>query len=48
MYFGFDVHKRNALVVVSNEAGEVVEEIRVENANMVPWGSGNAPYFLHL
>lgn len=34
MYLGIDVHKRYAQVAVMDEAGEVVEEVRVENANL--------------
>jgi len=31
MYLGIDVHKRNAQVAVMDEAGEIVEEVRVDN-----------------
>ncbi|SEP25054.1 hypothetical protein SAMN05216388_105418 [Halorientalis persicus] len=34
MYLGIDVHKRYAQVAVMDEAGELVEEVRVENANL--------------
>ena len=34
MYLGIDVHKRYAQVAVMDEAGKIVEEIRVENANL--------------
>ena len=34
MYLGIDIHKRYAQVAVMNEAGEIVEEVRVENANL--------------
>jgi len=34
MYLGSDVHKRYAQVAVMDEAGEIVEEVRVENANL--------------
>ena len=34
MYLGIDVHKRYAQVAVIDEAGEIVEEVRVENANL--------------
>jgi len=34
MYLGIDVHKRYAQVAVMNDAGEIVEEVRVENANL--------------
>ena len=34
MYLGIDIHKRYAQVAVMNEAGELVEEVRVENANL--------------
>ena len=34
MYLGIDVHKRYAQVAVMDEAGEIVEEVRVENANI--------------
>jgi len=34
MYIGIDVHKRNAQVAVMDDAGEIVEEVRVENANL--------------
>ena len=31
MYLGIDVHKRYAQVAVMDEAGEIVEEVRVDN-----------------
>jgi len=34
MYLGIDIHKRYAQVAVMNEPGELVEEVRVENANL--------------
>ena len=34
MYLGIDIHKRYAQVAVMDEAGEIVEEVRVENANL--------------
>ena len=34
MYLGIDVHKRESQVAVRNEDGEVVREVRVENANL--------------
>ena len=34
MYLGIDVHKRYAQVAVMDEAGKIVEEVRVENANL--------------
>jgi transposase len=34
MYLGIDVHKRYAQVAVMDEAGRIVEEVRVENANL--------------
>ncbi len=34
MYLGINVHKRYAQVAVMDEAGEIVEEVRVENANL--------------
>ncbi len=34
MYLGIDVHKRYAQVAVMDEAGEIVDEVRVENANL--------------
>lgn len=34
MYVGIDVHKQDAQVAVRNEAGDVVEEVRVRNANL--------------
>ena len=34
MYLGIDVHKRYAQVAVMDEAGEIVEEGRAENANL--------------
>ena len=34
MYLGIDVHKRYAQVAVMDEAGAIVEEVRVENANL--------------
>ncbi|MWV38843.1 IS110 family transposase [Natrialba sp. INN-245] len=34
MYLGIDVHKRYAQVAVMDEAGEIVEEVRVENTNL--------------
>jgi transposase len=34
MYLGIDVHKRDSQVAVLDEDGEVVEEVRVKNANL--------------
>jgi len=34
MYLGIDVHKRYAQVAVIDEAGDLTEEVRVENANL--------------
>ena len=34
MYVGIDVHKRYPQVAVMDETGEIVEEVRVENANL--------------
>jgi transposase len=34
VYLGVDVHKRYAQVAVMDEPGEIVEEVRVENANL--------------
>ena len=34
MYLGIDVHKQYAQVAVMDEAGEIAEEVRVENANL--------------
>ena len=34
MYLGIDIHKRYAQVAVMDEAGEIVEAVRVENANL--------------
>ncbi|MEY7852289.1 IS110 family transposase [Natrarchaeobius sp. A-rgal3] len=34
MYLGIDIHKRYAQVAVMDDAGELVEEVRVENANL--------------
>lgn len=34
MYVGIDVHKQDAQVAVRNEAGDIVEEVRVKNANL--------------
>ncbi|WP_435080039.1 IS110 family transposase [Halococcus sp. AFM35] len=34
MYLGIDVHKRESQVAVRNEDGEIVREVRVENANL--------------
>lgn len=34
MYLGIDIHKRYAQVAVMDDAGEIVEEVRVENANL--------------
>ena len=34
MYLGIDIHKRYAQVAVLDESGEIVEEVRVENANL--------------
>lgn len=34
MYLGIDVHKRYAQVAVLDAAGELVEEVRVQNANL--------------
>ena len=34
MYIGIDIHKRYAQVAVMNEIGQIIEEARVENANL--------------
>jgi transposase len=34
MFLGIDVHKRDAQVAVIDDAGELVDEVRVENANL--------------
>lgn len=34
MYLGIDIHKRYAQVAVMNEDGRIVQEVRVENANL--------------
>ena len=34
MFIGIDVHKRYSQIAVLNENGEIVEEVRVENANL--------------
>jgi transposase len=34
MYLGIDLHKQDAQVAVRNDAGDVVEEVRVKNANL--------------
>jgi len=34
MYLGIDVHKQYSQVAVMDESGEIVEEVRVENANL--------------
>jgi len=34
MYIGIDVHKRDAQVAVRDETGEIVDEVRVKNANL--------------
>ncbi len=34
MYLGIDVHKRYAQVAVMDDTGEIVEEVRVKNANL--------------
>ena len=34
MYLGIDLHKRHAQVAVMDEAGEIVDEVRVQNANL--------------
>ena len=34
MYLGIDIHKRYAQVAVMDDAGEIVEEVRVKNANL--------------
>lgn len=34
MYLGIDVHKRYAQVAVRDESGDLVEEVRVQNANL--------------
>ena len=34
MYLGIDVHKRYAQVALMYEAGKIVEEVRIENANL--------------
>ena len=33
-YIGIDVHKRDSYIAVLNDDGAVVEEVRVENANL--------------
>lgn len=33
-YLGIDVHKHESQVAVLDEAGEIVDEVRVENANL--------------
>ena len=33
-YVGIDVHKRNAQIAVLDDEGEVVEEVRVANADL--------------
>lgn len=33
-YLGIDVHKRESHVIVVNEDGEIVDEVRVTNANL--------------
>jgi transposase len=33
-YLGLDVHKRDSYVAVIDDDGELVEEVRVENANI--------------
>jgi transposase len=34
MYLGIDLHKRYAQVAVMDDAGEIVDEVRVQNANL--------------
>ena len=34
MYLGIDVHKQYSQVAVIDESGEIVEEVRVQNANL--------------
>jgi transposase len=34
MYLGIDIHKQYAQVAVMDETGEIVEEVRVQNANL--------------
>jgi len=34
MFIGIDVHKRYSQIAVLDENGEIVEEVRVENANL--------------
>ena len=34
MYLGIDLHKRYAQVAVIDQAGELVEKVRVKNANL--------------
>ena len=34
MYLGIDVHKRYAQVAIMDDTGEIVEEVRVKNANL--------------
>jgi transposase len=34
MYLGIDIHKRYAQVAVMDDSGEIVEEVRVQNANL--------------
>jgi len=33
-YLGIDVHKRDSYIAVLDEDGDVVEEVRVTNANL--------------
>jgi len=34
MYLGIDLHKQDAQMAVRNDAGDIVEEVRVKNANL--------------
>jgi len=34
MYLGIDIHKQQAQVAVMDESGEIVEEVRIQNANL--------------
>ena len=40
MYLGIDVHKRYAQVAVMDEAGTIVEEVRVDRGGRQEWRRG--------
>jgi len=43
MFIGIDVHKRYSQIAVLSENGEIVEEVRVESANLDDFNSTLGP-----